>query len=645
MPRLPTKGSVGAKIFGAFVVMSLIIGALGGYGLYVLSAAGKIVVDTYDRPLMAINFSRSASLVFSQMDKELLQWRTAPAVGQAAIDRTLDNLTISFFEDLQVASQRSLSDDEREIIRQIETLVTHWSEVGRRENPEPGSGELDDLAKQITERFDLLVELTTDHSFVERRKAVWAISRFEYTSVAALFLALLLSIAITTLLARRIIRPLTEAATVADRIARGELQTPIPSGGKDETGILLRSMTVMQNNIRAMIERETAQRHRAQSRLVDALESSREAMVLVDAAGKVVHANSQVVKFFPALSEQLVEGADFSSAFSKVERQIAASAGDGAKDRTVAPEQRDGSSPLSSGGEIKLPDGRWVRVSRSNTQDGGYFLFVSDFTEIKKREESFKEAKMQAEAASAAKSKFLGNMSHELRTPLNAIIGFSEIISQESCGAIEQRQYVDYASHILESGQHLLDVINSVLDLTKNEAGKLQLHPEEVVLNETLDFCAKMVSEQCATVSLEFKKDWPENPVIVHGESAKLRQIFLNLLSNAVKFSEPGGRVTLSMTLLGNGQVEVAVTDTGIGMRPEDLPLALSPFGQIDSRLSRRYEGTGLGLPLTKAFVELHGGRMTIDTALGRGTKVSVLLSRGGCGAAAAGPRALPKAS
>ncbi|MGH7088618.1 MAG: histidine kinase dimerization/phospho-acceptor domain-containing protein, partial [Stellaceae bacterium] len=438
------RGSIGAKIFGAFIAMSLITGALGVYGLYVLSAAGRIVVYTYDRPLMAVNFARLANLTFSQMDKGWLQRRIAAPEKQADIDRSLDRLTKSFFEDITVAWQRSLAADERAVILEIRDLVTEWGE--RRSEKAPRSGPAADaedaLARRITERFDMLIELTTDHSFVERRKAVGAIAEFQYTSVVVLVLALLLAAALTLMLARRIIRPLTAAATAADRIARGELEAPIPSGGKDETGILLRSMRVMQDSIRAMIEREAGQRRSAQGRLVDALESSHEAMVLVDADGKIVHANHQLAQFFPDASERLIPGAEFSAEFSTVAR---------------------GAAPvdlLSSGGEVRLPGGRWARVSRSGTRDGGFLLVVSDFTEVKQREESLSEAKRQAEEANAAKSNFLANMSHELRTPLNAIIGFSEIISTERFGKVQNSRYATYADYILQSGRHLLDIIN-----------------------------------------------------------------------------------------------------------------------------------------------------------------------------------------
>jgi len=623
MFRLPRRDSIGAKIFGAFVIMSLITAALGGYGFYVLARAGRIVVNTYDRPLMAISYARSADLIFAQMENQLLLRATAAPAERAAIDRTLDSLVTSFLGDLEVARERSLADDERAIAEEIKDLVGQWNNLRRRETGGPNSSEIAALSARIEGRFDMLIELTTGASFVERRKAVWAISRFKLTSMVALGLALALSTTLTLVLARRIARPLTAAAVVADRIAEGDLQAPIPQGGRDETGILLRSMTVMQDNIRAMIAREIAERQSAQRRLADAIESAHEGMILVDANGKIVRANSQMAEFFPALLERLAEGADFVSVFSEVERQLAgpakADADDMASPATVA--------PLSSDGEFRLADGRWIRVSRSATQDGGFFLFVSNFTDIKEREENFKKAKKQAEAASEAKTRFLANMSHELRTPLHAIIGFSEIISGESLGKLENRQYVDFANDILKSGRHLLEIINDVLDFAKTEARQFALHPEDVDLCGELSVCARMVASQCATAQLEFNAVLPGHPVLVRGEPAKLRQIFLNLLSNAIKFSKPGGSVSVSAALLRNGLIRVDVSDKGIGMRPEDIPVALSPFGQIDNKLDRKYEGAGLGLALSKRLVELHGGTLSIDSEPGRGTTVSVILS------------------
>jgi signal transduction histidine kinase len=271
---------------------------------------------------------------------------------------------------------------------------------------------------------------------------------------------------------------------------------------------------------------------------------------------------------------------------------------------------------------------RFPSPNTSATRDGGFFLFLIDVTEIKEREEHFKEAMQKADAANTAKSHFLANMSHELRTPLNAIIGFSEIISGEMFGSVGNPKYLDYSNDVLRSGRHLMDILNSVLDLAKSDAGKLDLRPESFDVGEVISDCAMMMREQFERAKLRFDVAPLEGPLPVYADPAKLRQILLNLLSNAVKFNEPGGSVSLLARAGEAGMTEFRVEDTGIGMSPADIAVALTPFGQVDSRLSRRYEGTGLGLPLTKALVELHRGAMTIDSAPGRGTTMTIAIPR-----------------
>ena len=618
--RLPT--SIGATIFGAFILMGLLTALVGGYSLYVLESAGGFVVQLYDRPLMAINFDRAASVDFAEMDKARIRLIGARETDRAAIDARIEHLSKTLGEDLAVAATRSLTDDERGVIQEIQALVARWNDL-RLDRTAPSSpDELDQLAAKVMGQFDMLAELATGHSFVERRKVVTAIGNFRYSSFVALMVALVLSAIITFFLVRRIIRPLRSAAAVADRIADGELQTPIPPGGDDETGLLLRSMSVMQQSIREMVEREQAQRRSAQNRLVEALESSREAIVLVDANDRIVIANSQVASFFPILARRLDATASFSETFGRVEALLAAPA---------AAEETDdilGFGEATTEREFRLADGRWIRISRSHTQEGGFFLVISDFSDVKEREERLEEARHQAEAASAAKSTFLANMSHELRTPLNAIIGFSEILVSQIGGSLGGEGQVRYAHDILQSGRHLLAIINSVLDLSKSEAGKLQLVRDEVDLSELIESSFKMMREECARAGLSLSARLPEAPLRLTADGAKLRQVLLNLLSNAIKFTEPGGTVSVSAEAGPDRSVTIRVIDNGIGMSAEDIPVAFAAFGQVDSRLARRYEGTGLGLPLSKAIVQLHGGTITIDSAPGQGTTVIVTLPR-----------------
>jgi signal transduction histidine kinase len=214
-------------------------------------------------------------------------------------------------------------------------------------------------------------------------------------------------------------------------------------------------------------------------------------------------------------------------------------------------------------------------------------------------------------------------MSHELRTPLNAIIGFSEIINGQLFGIIGNDRYLEYSGDILRSGRHLLEVINSVLDLARSESGKMMLDIQPTDMSEVLLDCVTMVREEIAAAGLNLGVSGLDRPLPLSGDPAKLRQIFLNLLSNAMKFTPKGGRVWLEAAITQGG-VAVTVGDSGIGMNPEDIDVAMQPFGQVDNRLERRYEGTGLGLPLTRALVELHGGAMIFDSAREKGTKVTV---------------------
>jgi signal transduction histidine kinase len=244
------------------------------------------------------------------------------------------------------------------------------------------------------------------------------------------------------------------------------------------------------------------------------------------------------------------------------------------------------------------------------------------FDELRHNRDQLIAANEEAQAASRAKTEFLANMGHELRTPLNAIIGFATIMRDATFGPLAEK-YAEYAGVIAESGQHLLAIINGILDMARAEANRLMLVEEEVEIARAVAFSLGTIEEMAQRAQIDCQVEMPDDLPKFLGDAAKLRQILINLLSNAVKFTPAGGKVRVSVERVPGDGMAFRIVDTGIGIAPDKLSVALAPFGQIDSGLDRLYEGIGLGLPLAKSLIELHGGTMEIDSAPGRGTAVT----------------------
>jgi signal transduction histidine kinase len=233
---------------------------------------------------------------------------------------------------------------------------------------------------------------------------------------------------------------------------------------------------------------------------------------------------------------------------------------------------------------------------------------------------------IEADKANKAKSEFLANMSHELRTPLNAIIGFSDILKRQLFGNLGDPRYSEYVSDINDSGNHLLAIINDILDLAKAEAGKLNLQEEDIDLVRCLDDAMRMCRGRAVTAGVNLNFVNASESIYAHVDERLIRQIVLNLLTNAIKFTTEGGKVTLSVVAEPGHDIVIQVQDTGIGIAQEDIARVIRPFEQIETVLSRSHGGTGLGLPLTSKLTELHGGTFDIQSQVGKGTTVIVRL-------------------
>jgi two-component system cell cycle sensor histidine kinase PleC len=269
----------------------------------------------------------------------------------------------------------------------------------------------------------------------------------------------------------------------------------------------------------------------------------------------------------------------------------------------------------------RMADGRWFRIYQNRTADGGCVGVWMNISALKQREAELAHAMERNEVANRAKTDFLAHMSHELRTPLNAVLGFAEMIREGYAGPLTDRQR-EYLMCITSAGTHLLDLINGILDLTKIEAGKEELIESAIVLPALVPTILDIVRPQIEAARITMESAIPPDCPLLLADERRIRQMLLNLLSNAIKFTPHGGRVTCTVRCPADGTLTITVRDTGIGMGPGDMARALKPFGQVRNVMSRTQQGTGLGLPLTKSLVEIHGGRLTLASGPNHGTEV-----------------------
>ena len=402
----------------------------------------------------------------------------------------------------------------------------------------------------------------------------------------------------------------------SERLDRGYIELLLASVGILMSGGCL--LLLLLHEIRAARRAQTAEAS-AMARLADAVESNSDGFSLFDKDDRLVMCNQEFRRMHPQIANQLVPGVEF-------ERMLRAHVESGMVEEAVGQEEewlkrrmRQHRNPAGDF-ELKRTDGTWLRISERRTSDGGCVSIRTDITALKQRQEALSSEQQRADSANRAKTDFLLTMSHELRTPLNAIMGFSEVMKQQLRGPLGDERYVDYANDIYDSASHLLAVINNILDISRIEAGRLELDEQAVVIGDEIGKALRQLEEEArgADVKLatEIEKDLP----LLLGDANKIRQIVINLVGNAVRYMPDSGTVKVRANRNAEGGIVLAVEDDGAGMSAEDVERVISPFVRLSNPMVRAHDGTGLGLPLVKALVELHGGTFKLTSELGKGT-------------------------
>lgn len=400
------------------------------------------------------------------------------------------------------------------------------------------------------------------------------------------------------------------------QIGEGWFQNRIHRTG--EGGLL-----IIETDVTALIERDL--KLQSQTKLLDsAFNSMAQGLAAFDAKLKLTTCNRQFSDIFGFPDELIKPGTSIDVMIAYLANQKIIDFGDQEESQIIADTRTLYGDRSRGEAIIQLSDGRSLEFLRQPVEGGGVVATYLDVTKRMQTEEELRRAMEAAEAANRAKTNFLANMSHELRTPLNSIIGFAEVIHDELYGKLEIENYKTFAMDIRDSGRHLLGIINDILELSKRETGQRDIVPEDVDVAGSVFAAVRLVRHRAEQSGLSIDNQIDDNTPHILSEDKLLRQMIINLLSNAIKFTPKGGKISIYTEPFGETGMQIVVEDTGIGMAEADIPMAMEPFAQVDSDLSRKFEGTGLGLPLVNSIMKMHGGLLSLESELDVGTKAKL---------------------
>ncbi len=485
----------------------------------------------------------------------------------------------------------------------------------------------------VDQALESLVDRLEMAALTHRDAALQSTAEALRLAIVAAVLASIAGLVLTVVVLRSITGPLSRLVGSMGAITRGDLDVEIPKPGHDEVGSMARTLALFRDSLierrrlEAEQERVQAALRRAQTQLSEAIEASSEGFALYDAQDRLVVCNSKYRELYEGLDVVIEPGTPYEDvihaaaaaglipqAHERIERWV----------RERVERHRQPGAPY----EQQRSDGQWLKISERRTEDGGIVGVFTDITELKRREaelarlvEELERARDQADEASRTKSKFLANMSHELRTPLNAIIGYSEMLIEDAT-ALDQPELTPDLEKIRGAGRHLLSLINDILDLSKIEAGRMDVFLEEFDVGAMLAEVRSMVTPLMTKNGNAFELRAGAQLGTMVSDQVKVRQNLFNLLSNAAKFTQDGRVVLQAERRVRQGEdwLEFKVTDSGIGMTPEQIEKLFQAFSQADASTTRHYGGTGLGLAITRHFCQMLGGDVSVESVFGSGS-------------------------